>query len=197
MPEAAQRHGRQDCQDILRDRVARAGNADIGQRQEDIIPQEPRQRHMPTLPEHQNAGRSKWRVEVIGKPNSEKQRDPDGHIGITGKIEEDLESEAKASHADPSVTRRLGGGLVDRIDDMTDRIAERDFLDQAEDDEGNPQRTAPFPLWDRTPVDRIDGPLPTIGPEDPQPPEGKSRYKARIGLVGSTRRARAEDPLDT
>src|SRR6516164_4666378 len=38
------------------------------------------------------------------------------------------------------------GRLIDRIEYLADRIAERDFLDQADDDESDAQRPALFPV---------------------------------------------------
>ena len=82
--------------DILRHGMPAPGDSHIRERHEHVVAQKARQRHVPALPEVQDAGGAERRIEIVRQLDAEQQRHADRDIGIAGEVEEDLESEAES-----------------------------------------------------------------------------------------------------
>src|SRR6266446_5788025 len=145
MPQSAEHHRENDGSAVLRHRVSSAGEAYIGEGNKDVIAQESRQRHVPALPEFQDAARPKGRIEIERQLDAENQSEPDRNVGIAGKVEENLEPESEREPS-ASVGHWTGRRLrVDRVEHAPQWIAQHGFLDQTDDDERGAERTATLP----------------------------------------------------
>ena len=120
------------------------GDPQIGERQEHVVAQEPRQRHVPALPENPGGSWPKRRIKIVGNFDAEQQCQADRDVGIAGEVEKDLERKAKREEAVPSTTAG-GSSLVDRVQHPPQRIAEQRFLDQPDNDEGEPRAKSLLP----------------------------------------------------
>src|SRR5215469_12713786 len=88
VPQAAEQH--RDHQVAVRLQLAMAIPA---QRNVKIIAEPTRERNVPPAPEVGDAGSEIGTAEVYREMEAEQQRHADGHVGIAGKVEEDLERE--------------------------------------------------------------------------------------------------------
>ena len=78
--------------------------------------------------------------------NGALKSNPDRNIRIAGEIEEDLEPEAQRKPSRAVVQRGNCGCLVDRVQNLADRVAQSDLFDEAGHDEGYAQCAALFPV---------------------------------------------------
>src|SRR6202030_3824783 len=113
VPETADRHGQDGGNDI----AYRPGAAAAGWNVE-IIANEIRQRNVPATPEFAEGGRQIWPSEVFGKQQPEQKRYADRHLGVTGKITEQLKR--KSERRTPSLAERqhaIGRLVKERVSD--------------------------------------------------------------------------------
>ena len=77
----------------------------------DIVPEEAAERHVPAPPEIGDVQRLVGRVEVDGQADVEHERRGQGHVGVGGEIEIDLEGIGQARH--PRFRAGEGAGRVE------------------------------------------------------------------------------------
>src|SRR5271170_64785 len=81
VPEPAQQHGQKQVQ--IAARLAMAVSAE---RNIEIVAQKKGERHMPSAPELDYVPRLVGRIEILREPHAEHPREPDCHVGISGKV---------------------------------------------------------------------------------------------------------------
>ena len=96
VPQAAKKHG-----DHYVDYLTRRAPAVSAQRVVHIFAQEPRESHMPALPELDDRCSAIRRIKVVGKTNSKQARQADGHVRITREIKINLQR--KSGRAEPGI----------------------------------------------------------------------------------------------
>ncbi len=129
MPQGAQHKDDHQVAVGLGGAVAVAAKRDI-----DVVAEEARQRHMPALPELGDRARGVGAVEIAREAETHHARHADGHIGIAGKIEVDLER--IANRAQPRrIGRKDSVGPVGGVDHGAERIGDQELLRQADDED--------------------------------------------------------------
>ena len=94
VPQAAQQHGQHQIAIGLQRAVPVAA-----QRNVEIVAQPAGERHVPAMPEIGDAEGQIRAAEIHREMEAEQHRHADGHVGVAGKIEEDLQREG--DHAAP------------------------------------------------------------------------------------------------
>src|ERR1700745_1550343 len=95
VPQSTEEHGDHNV------RVPPPGSSPVAaQRNIEVVPQEPRKRDVPSSPKIDNRTRLVGRTEVDRQADAKYQSQSSGHVGITRKIEGNLERISK--RCDPS-----------------------------------------------------------------------------------------------
>ncbi len=152
VPQATDQHGRHQAQ-MGGDHRAAPGQ---GQRHVDVVAKVSRQRHVPKVPELDDAGGLVGGGEVQGQIDPEHQGQPHRHVGIRGEIEVELEGVAKGTHPrveSGEASHSLRIGIEDRASDGPHHVGEDDLLREPDAEQGKPgghpvrpQGTAPAKL---------------------------------------------------
>ena len=90
VPEAAEEH-----RDRSRLRTVCAAPARAAERDEQVVAEPERQRHVPAPPEVRDVHRLVRRVEVLREAEAEQQREADRHVRVAGEVEVELERVAE------------------------------------------------------------------------------------------------------
>src|ERR1700730_7360328 len=101
-----------------------ATDANLGQRRKHVVVQKARQRHVPTLPEFQEVGPAKRRVEIAWQLYTEDQSKTYGDVGVTCKIEEYLKREGRRHPCRAAGNGPRQGLRIDRIHIASEHIAD-------------------------------------------------------------------------
>ena len=127
MPEASKQPYDRDVAQLLGKTAAAAAERDV-----DIITEPAAHRDMPALPEICDAVRDKRIVEVFREVEAQHAAEADRHIGITGKVEVDLES--VSNRAQPSGEHSRCGLCGGYFPEKADVVGEQDLLGETADE---------------------------------------------------------------
>ncbi len=100
-----------------------------------IVAQERTQRDVPAPPEVRDALGLVRRIEILQELEADHPAQADGHVGITGEIEVDLERVSQ--RAEPGIRRGKRLGIERGIRNPAHRIGQQDLLGKAEDEQGD------------------------------------------------------------
>ncbi len=137
VPQPAQEHHDQQVAQRLGPAAARAA-----QRDEQVVAQEERQRHVPAPPELGDVHRLERRVEVLGEAEAEQERQPDGHVGVAGEVEVQLQRVAERRAPGRDQPERVVPG-EQRVDRRRDLVGEQQLLREAAGEEEDARRGEP------------------------------------------------------
>ena len=100
-----------------------------------VVPQPPRQRHVPAPPEVLDRCRRVGLVEVVGEPDAHQQGDADRHVGVAGEVGVDLHGVRDRGDRELEVGR-LTRRREDRVDDRGGQVVrDHDLLEHAPADQ--------------------------------------------------------------
>jgi hypothetical protein len=95
VPQSEQNHGNQQTE-ISPPRFT----AQAHQREEDVVANPERERHVPARPEDRRAGRLKRPREILGDGEAERLGCTDGDVRVPGEVEEELQAVAEREAPD-------------------------------------------------------------------------------------------------
>ena len=130
VPQAAQQHGQHQIAIRHPAAVAIAAQRDV-----QIVAQPARERNVPAMPEIGDAEGQVRAAEIDREMKAEQQRHADGHIGIAGKIEEDLHREGEDAAPRREASRMRAQVLKIGIGDLGELVGEGHLLGQAKRDQ--------------------------------------------------------------
>ena len=130
MPQAAQHHGDHQVQVAPHGAAAVAAQRDI-----QVVAQEARQGHVPAAPELRDIARFIRRIEVQRQAHAEQARQADGHVGISGEVE--IQLEGVRQNPAPGDQQRGGGRVIEqRRRIWADIVGNQHFFCQADEKDG-------------------------------------------------------------
>ena len=129
VPQAAEQHGEHEVAVAHEPPGTVAAERDV-----EVVAQEGRQRHVPAPPEFDDVGGFVGRVEVDRQDDAEHARGADGHVGIAGEVEVELQRVGERAAPGLEKAERIarGGSVEDGCGVLGDAVGKDGFLEQAE-----------------------------------------------------------------
>ncbi len=139
VPQSAEYHREHQVQISAKRAVPVAAERDVK-----VVPQEPRERHVPPPPEIGDARCEVWSVEVLRPAVTEQEADSARHVGMRGEVEVDLQCvEPHIRQRPDPCGRRVVHVREKRVDGDGDSIRDDELLEEPACDEPQPLRRAP------------------------------------------------------